>query len=83
MCVERVEDFCYDFAAIVIGFEQSWYQVEVGESDVNLTIGVNVTHGQLRRDIQVHVYTESDTALGQFSIASHSAYNELSISCTG
>ncbi len=61
------------FAAIVIGFEQSQYQVEVGESDVTLTIGVIVIYGQLRRDIQVRVYTESDTALGQFSIASNSS----------
>ncbi len=63
------------FAAVVIGFEQTLYQVEVGESDVTLTIGVNVIHGQLRRDVQVCVYTESETALGQFStsIVPHSA----------
>lgn len=50
-------------SAVVIGFEQTSYTVEVNESDVTRTIGL-VVQGQLRRDVSVRVYTEPGSATG-------------------
>ncbi len=57
---------------MVIGFEEPLYRVELGESNSTLMIGVVIFQGQLRRDVQVRVYTESGTALGQCAIPSMS-----------
>ncbi len=67
------------YAVIVVGFDQSLYQIEQGVVPVTLTIRINLI-GQLRRDIQVRFLTRQHSAIGQYKyLAPIKTANEAAI----
>ena len=51
----------------MIGFEQIMYVAEEGDVNTIQTIRVILMNGLLRRSVDVHVFTEPDTAMGMFN----------------